>query len=169
GGGRQPGRRAAAGSGWPGPGTGRPPGPAAPRAAGRVAWLRRGRSGLTEPGLVGEETPDRVELVVAHPPGDHVDIALGGVRHPDGRVGDLALDRRPEGTGLRRAAEFEPPGLPHLPVGPRVAVVAVAVTAAAPEELRDVGRWVGVVGDPVTVGGGLDPCAQLLGRRGICR
>src|SRR5215467_6959334 len=113
---RAPSTTAAAGFRWSSTGNARPPRPAALHAAGRVAWLRRGRSGLTEPGLVGEETPDRVELVVAHPPGDHVDIALGGVRHPDGRVGDLAVDRRPEGTGLRRAAEFEPPGLPHLPV-----------------------------------------------------
>src|SRR5689334_948969 len=44
----------------------------------------RAESKSTEPGLVDEDSPDGVVLVVAQPPGDEVDLVFGGVRHPGG-------------------------------------------------------------------------------------
>jgi hypothetical protein len=39
---------------------------------------------LAQPGLVHEDSPDRVVLVVAQPLGDQVDLVFGGVCHPGG-------------------------------------------------------------------------------------
>ena len=69
-------------------------------------------------------------------------------------------------AALDGIGEVEHLGLLHLAVEGRVAVVAVAVAAAAGEELGDVGRGVGVVGDPVAVGRYLHPLPHGFGDRG---
>src|SRR5580658_105046 len=114
---------------------------------------RRGPASLADPAPVGEEAPDRVVLVVPQPPGGKLDDPQGHGRYPGGSVGELAVDLRPGGRGPGRIGELELAGPLHRAVERRVAEVAVAGTAAATEELGQVGRRVGVVGEPVAVGG----------------
>jgi hypothetical protein len=81
----------------------RSPGPGAP--GGRAAdW--KGRLVLSDPALVGEETPDRVVLVVAQTTGCQFDVSCGHGWHPDGVVGELAVDRADPVPGPRPAPEL---------------------------------------------------------------
>src|SRR5580658_517400 len=110
----------------------RSPGPGAPGGRG-ADW--KGRLVLSDPALVGEEAPDRVVLVVAQTTGCQFDVSCGHGWHPDGVVGELAVDRGPEGCCFAGVIEFEHGGFLHLAVECRAAVVAVAGSAAAGEEL----------------------------------
>ena len=50
---------------------------------------------LSEPALVDKESPDGVVFVVAQALGDEIDFSLVDGWHPDGVVGELAVDRFP--------------------------------------------------------------------------
>jgi hypothetical protein len=58
-------------------------------------------------------------------------------------------------------SELEAGRFGHLIIERRRTVEPVAVAAVAAEELRQVRRWVGVVGQPVTIGGELVMPAHL--------
>ena len=51
---------------------------------------------LTEPGLIGEESPHRVVFVVPQAPGDEVNFAIVYGWHPCCVVGQLAVDGCPQ-------------------------------------------------------------------------
>src|ERR1700722_1073152 len=127
----------------------------------------RRRSRLPKPALVHEEPPDRVVLVVSYPLRKQLDFPHVDGRHPEGLVGELAVDRFPAAPGAGQIAGLELPGCFHLTVEARVAVVAVAGAAVAAEELGEVRRRARIAGYPVTVDGQLESLAHGLGKGGV--
>jgi len=111
---------------------------------------------LTEPGLIGEESPHRVVFVVPQAPGDEVNFAIVYGWHPCCVVGELAVDGCPQGNCPGGMVELEQFGFVHFAVELWRAVVSIAVAAAAAEELREVGGGVGVIGYPAAVDGQLE-------------
>ena len=98
----------------------------------RSAWL--GGRELRDPGLVGEEAPEGVVLVVVEAAGGEFDFWVGDGWDPGGGVGELAVDGFPDGSGLGRIREVESFGLLHFAVDRWVAVAAPVAAAAAAEE-----------------------------------
>jgi hypothetical protein len=86
------------------------------KAVGCLWWIAVEQSGFPrdagercpavsmDPGLVGEETPDRVVFVVVQAGGGDLDLSAGDDRHPLGVVGELAVNSLPEGVCCGRVS-----------------------------------------------------------------
>jgi hypothetical protein len=117
-----------------------------------------GISALPDPELVDEGSPDRVELVVAHPAGQEVDFVGGNGGNQDRQVGELAVEPGPLGGRSRRASGLLGGGPRDLPVQGGIAEFAgvgggecVAGNEVGTGQLADEIVGGGVVGAPAEV------------------